>query len=113
MPPELKEKVGTMMQHLMLNLLPIKNTQEGSGHSPATQDVSPAEQDQASLAEQGQASPVGDNTQGEVGEQRMDAEAETESSGVEGLYQGEDQQDEEDEDAKGETDIESSSSEKA
>ena len=43
----------------------------------------------------------------------MDVEAETESSGVEGLYQGEDQQDEEDEDTKGETDIKSSSLEKA
>ena len=42
----------------------------------------------------------------------MDVEVETESSGVEGLYQGEGEQIEEDEDAKGETDIESSSLEK-
>ena len=42
----------------------------------------------------------------------MDVEVETEGSGVERLYQGEDQQNEEDEDTKGETDIESSSSEK-
>ena len=62
--------------------------------------------------EQTQASPAEDITQGEVGEQTMDVEVETESSGVEGLYQGEGEQVEEDEDAKGETDIESSSSEK-
>ena len=62
--------------------------------------------------EQTQASPVEDNTQGEVGEQTMDVEVETESSGVEGLYQGEGEQVEEDEDAKEETDIKSSSLEK-
>ena len=91
MPPELLEKVQT----LMVNYFPTE----------VTQDVS--------LPEQTQTSPAEESTQGEVEEQRMDVEAETESSGVEGLYQGEDQQDEEDEDAKGETDIESSSSEKA
>ena len=89
-PPELVEKVQTLMH----NIFPSK----------VTQDVSPPEQIQASPAEE--------STQGEVEEQRMDVEVETESSGVEGLYQGEDQQNEEDEDAKGETDIESSSLEK-
>ena len=90
MPPELLEKVQT----LMVNYFPTE----------VTQDVSPPEQTQTAPAEE--------STQGEVEEQRMDVEVETESSGVEGLYQGEDQQDEEDEDAKGETDIESSLSEK-
>ena len=89
-PPELVEKVQTLMH----NIFPSK----------VTQDVSPPEQIQASPAE--------DITQGEVGEQTMDVEVETESSGVEGLYQGEGEQVEEDEDAKGETDIESLSSEK-
>ena len=89
-PPELVEKVQTLMH----NIFPSK----------VTQDVSPPEQIQASPAEE--------STQGEVEEQRMDVEVETESSGVEGLYQGEGEQVEEDEDAKGETDIESSSSEK-
>ena len=65
-----------------------------------------------SLLEQTQASPVEDITQGEVGEQTMNVEAKTESSGVEELYQSEDEQIEENEDTKGETDIESSSLEK-
>ena len=104
MPPELLEKVGTMVENLFLNISPAAMTQIVSPDM-VPQVISPPEQSQASPAEE--------STQGEVEEQRMDVEVETESSGVEGLYQGEDQQDEEDEDAKGETDIESSSSEKA
>ena len=102
-PPELLEKVGTIVDNFFLKISP----------AAMTQITSPAVVPQvASPPEQTQASPAEDITQGEVGEQTMDVEVETESSGVEGLYQGEGEQVEEDEDAKGETDIESSSSEK-
>ena len=102
-PPELLEKVGTIVDNFFLKISPAAMTQITSP-DVVPQVVSPPEQTQASPAEE--------STQGEVEEQRMDVEVETESSGVEGLYQGEDQQDEEDEDAKGETDIESLSLEK-
>ena len=102
-PPELLEKVGTIVDNFFLKISP----------AAITQIVSPnVEPKVISPPEQTQASPAEDITQGEVGEQTMDVEVETESSGVEGLYQGEGEQVEEDEDAKGETDIESSSSEK-
>ena len=102
-PSELLEKVGTMIDNFFLKISP----------TAMTQIVSPNMVPQViSLLEQTQASPAEDITQGEVGEQTMDVEVETESLGVEGLYQGENEQVEEDEDAKGETDIESSSSEK-
>ena len=103
MPPELLEKVGTMVDNFFLKISPAAMTQIVSSNV-VPQVISPPEQTQAS--------PAKDITQGEGGEQTMDVEVETESSGVEGLYQGEGEQVEEDEDAKGETDIESSSSEK-
>ena len=103
MPPELLEKVETMVDNFFLKISPTAMTQIVSPDM-VPQVISPPEQTQASPAE--------DITQGEVGEQTMDVEVETESLGVEGLYQGENEQVEEDEDAKGETDIESSSSEK-